>query len=72
MTMAYKGIIGRDTGVSIPMNITCVVVAAGCSAVGIGRQSAGIGLVISGEMDAHGLKVRRRSRGSRYLERPGP
>lgn len=48
--MAYKGIMGRDTGMSIPKGITRVVVAAGCSAAGIGRQSAGIGRVISGEI----------------------
>ena len=41
---------GRDTGVSMPMGITCFAVAAGCSAAGIGRPSAGIGRVISGEI----------------------
>ena len=43
---------GRDTGVSMPMGITCAacLVAMGCSAVGIGRPSAGIGRVISGEI----------------------
>jgi len=64
MTMAYKGIMGRDTGTSMPIGITrvgitrvgitrvgvtCFPVAAGCSAVGIGRPSACIGRVISGE-----------------------
>jgi len=48
--MAYKGIMGRDTGMSMPMGITCVAMAAGCSAAGIGRPSAGIGPVISGEI----------------------
>src|SRR6185503_16181741 len=50
MTMAYKGIMGRDTGMPMPMGIKCVAVAAGCSAAGIGRPSAGIGRVISGEI----------------------
>jgi len=50
MTMAYKGIMGRDTGMPMPMGITCVAVAAGCSAAGIGRPSAGIGRVISGKI----------------------
>jgi hypothetical protein len=52
MTIAYKGIMGRDTGTSMPMGITCAacLVAMGCSAVGIGRPSAGIGRVISGEI----------------------
>jgi len=54
--MAYKGIMGSDTAVSMPMGITCVaclvrLVAMGCSAVGIGRPSAGIGRVISGEIE---------------------
>ena len=59
MTMAYKGIMGRDTGTSMPIGITrvgitrvgvtCFPVAAGCSAVGIGRPSACIGRVISGD-----------------------
>ena len=51
MNMAHKRIMGRDTGMSMPMGITCVAIAAGCSAAGIGRPSAGIGLVISGEMN---------------------
>ena len=61
MTMAYKGIMGRDTGTSMPIGITrvgitrvgvtCFPVAAGCSAVGIGRPSACIGRVISGEIE---------------------
>ena len=46
------GIMGRDTGMSMPMGITCV--AAGCSAAGIGRPSAGIGRVISGEIGGNG------------------
>jgi hypothetical protein len=61
--MAYKGIMGRDTGTSMPIGITrvgitrvgvtCFPVAAGCSAVGIGRPSACIGRVISGEIERH-------------------
>ena len=55
MTIAYKRIMGRDTGIYMPRGITsaaCLVclVAMGCSAVGIGRPSAGIGRVISGEI----------------------
>jgi len=55
MTMAHKSIMARDIGMSMPMGITCGaclvrLVAAGCSAVGIGRPSAGIGRVISGEI----------------------
>jgi hypothetical protein len=50
MTMAYKGIMGRDTGMSMPIGITCVAVAAAYSAAGMGRPSAGIGRVISGEI----------------------
>jgi hypothetical protein len=50
MSMAYKGIRGRDTGMSMPIGITCFAVAAGCSAAGIGRPSAGIGRVIFGEI----------------------
>ena len=56
MTMAYKGIMGRDTGMSMPMVTTCVAVAAGCSVAGIGRPSAGIGRVISGEIGRSGLQ----------------
>jgi hypothetical protein len=55
MTMAYKGIIGKDMGMSMPIGITCVAVAAGFSAAGIGRPSAGIGRVISGEI-GHSLR----------------
>jgi hypothetical protein len=52
--MAYKRM-GRDTGMAMPMGITCVaclvcLVAMGCSAADIGRPSAGIGRVISGEI----------------------
>jgi hypothetical protein len=47
--MAVKVIMG----ISMPIGITCVgitcLVAMGCSAAGIGRPSAGIGRVISGE-----------------------
>jgi hypothetical protein len=50
MAMAYKGIMGRDMGMSMPIGITCVAVAAGCSAAAIGHPSAGIGRVISGEI----------------------
>ena len=58
MTMAYKGIMGRDTGMSTPMGITYVacLVAAGCSAAAIGRPSAGIGRVISGEIERSWLE----------------
>jgi hypothetical protein len=59
MTMAYKGIMGRDTGMSMPIGITCVAVAAGCSAAGIGRPSAGIRRVISGEI-GRSLAISRR------------
>src|SRR5262245_13237816 len=62
MTMAYKGIMGRDTGMSMPMG-TCVVVAADCLAVGIGRPSAGIGRVISGEIGRSWLESPERRRG---------
>jgi hypothetical protein len=61
MTMEYKSIMGRDTGMFIPIDITgvvitcvgvtCFPVAGGCSAVGIGRPSACIGRAISGEID---------------------
>ena len=40
----------RDTGMSMPMGITCFAVAVACSAAVIGRPSAGIGRVISGEI----------------------
>jgi hypothetical protein len=40
----------RDTGVSMPIGITCCPVAPGCSAADIGRPSAGMGRVISGEI----------------------
>ncbi len=62
--MAYKSIMGRDTGMSMPIGITCVGItcvgltrfpmAAGCSAVDIGRPSACIGRVISGEIERGG------------------
>ena len=42
---------GRSMGLSMPMGVTCVAIAAGCSGAGIGRPSAGIGRAISGEMD---------------------
>ena len=52
--MAYKGIMGRDTDMSMSVGITSVglmrfPVAKGCSAVGIGRPSGCIGPVISGD-----------------------
>ena len=52
--MAYKSIMGRDTGMAMPVGITsvgltCFPVAAGCSAVGIGRPSVCTGPVISGD-----------------------
>jgi hypothetical protein len=50
MTMACKGIADRDTDTSMSIGTTCVAVAAGCSAADIGRPSAGIGRVISGEI----------------------
>jgi hypothetical protein len=64
LTIAYKSIIGRDTGMFMPIGITragitcvevtCFPVAAGCSAAGIGRPSACIGRVISGEIESGG------------------
>jgi hypothetical protein len=52
--MAYKSIMDRDTGMSMPIGITSVdltffPVAAGCSAADIGRPSECIGPVISGD-----------------------
>jgi hypothetical protein len=52
--MAYKSIMGRDTGMSMSVGITSggltrFPVAAGCSAVGIGRPSVCIGRAISGD-----------------------
>src|SRR5690242_12925148 len=46
MNMAYERIMGRNTGLSTLMRITCVAIAVGCSAAGIGRPSAGIGRAI--------------------------
>ena len=51
MSLAYEPIMGRNTGLSMPTGITCVAIAAGCSAAVIGRPSAGIGRAISGEMN---------------------
>jgi hypothetical protein len=52
--MAYKSIMGRDTGMAMPIDITsvgltCFPAAAGCLAAGIGRPSVCIGRVIAGE-----------------------
>jgi len=49
------------------MGITCVAIAAGCSAVGIGRPSAVIGRAISGENHVMG---RKRYALSMYRQKP--